>query len=337
MRPRRMAAKQLRRRWLFLSVACPVSILAGGVVLGGLSTATWSAVLLSLSSSLLVLMIGVIFEPHLTRRIRAATREVVREETEPLTQRILTLEELADEQVRQRRDLRDEVAEIARGLRSQPTRSVLVDAFSKADELELFDPHLFRVRTATEIDSPHLFFYFERIGDARLWLGFRSILFGHTDPSQWDMWEGPSAGDPVGIEWGETQSTAEIMRLLEVELLASEIEFRSAFSFAHAFQMLADSLEASFAVRTADSESGSRLDGVIVCVINAEWAITTHGLESLRTSCCYPLDEKVPDGSPCPRNHSNSLWDEALEYFEKRRESVALLIDERSLYQIANS
>lgn len=337
MRSRPMAAKQLRRRWLFFSVAFPVAILAGGVVLGGLSTATWSAVLLSVSSSLLVLMIGVIIEPHLTRRIRAATREVVREETEPLAQRILSLEELADEQVRQRSDLRDEVTRIARGLRSQPTRIVLVDAFSKADELELFDPHFFNVRTATEIDSPDLFFYFERIGDARLWLGFRSILFGHTDLSQWDLWDGPPVGDPVGVEWSEAQSTAEVMRLLEVELLASEIEFSSAFSFPRAFQMLADSLEASFAVRTADSESGSRLNGAIVCVINAEWAITTHGLESLRTSCRYPLDEKVPDNSPCPPNHSNSLWDEALEYFEKRRESVASLIDERSVYQIANS
>ena len=213
----------------------------------------------------------------------------------------------------------------------------MVDAFCKADELELFDPHFFRVRTATEVDSPELFFYLERIAGTRLWLGFRSVLYGHTDPSQWDMWEGPPMGNPVGIEWSETQSTAEIMRLLEVDLLASEIESRSEFSFAHALRMLADSLEASFAVRTADSESGSMIRGTVVCVINDDWAITTYGLESLRADCGYPLEETVPDDSPCPSGHSNSLWEEALAYFEKQRESVMSLIDERSLFQIAHS
>lgn len=331
-----MEEKQRRRWWLFLSVAIPVSLLAGGAVLQGLSTVTASAVMLSVSSSLLVLMIGVIFEPHLARRIRDSARDVVREETEPLAQRILSLEELAEEQVRQRRDVRDEVAAIARRLRSQPTRNVVVDAFCKADELGLFDPHFFRVRTATDIDSPELFFYLERIVDSRLWLGFRSVLYG-TDPSQWDMGDGPPMRDPVGIEWNEIQSTADIMRSLEVDLLASGIEYRSEFSFAHALRMLAASLEASFAVRAGDSESGPRIRGTIVCMINDDWAITTHGLESLRSGCSYPLEEKVPDDSSCPSGHSSSLWEEALAYFEKQREGVTALIDERSLFQIANS
>ena len=334
----RMTADRIRWRWLLPSAAIAVLLLAIGVVLQGWSAATAADVVLAISSGALLLVVGVIVEPRLTRRIGETTREVLRGETEPLVQRILSLEELAGEQVRQRQDIREDIAEITGALRSGPTRQSVVDALQKADELNLFDRHFFRVRTTTDIEGPELFlFSFETTGHSELLLSFSPILYGSSDPTQWNPLGFPPDENPVGILWRKEQSTIDILLTLEKKLLASDLEFRSEFDFPHGLEMLAESLATTFAVRTSGSSSSVRLVGELVCLINDEWFMTTHGLESLRADSRYPFEKDVPDSSSCPAQHSRDRWDEAIAYLQARREEVERLMEARYAYGIANS
>ena len=332
-----MMGNRIRWGWLLVSIASAVALLVVSVVLRGWSGETVSDVLLAVSSSALVLVVGVILEPRLTRRIGETTREVLRDETEPLAQRILSLEELAEEQIRQRQNIREEITEITEALRTAPNRQSVLNVMLRADELNLFDPHCFRVRTTTDIEGPELFIFAYDAVQSELWLNFSPVLYGSTDPTLWDPWHGPPDENPVGILWSKEQSTVDILRSLEENLLASDAEYGSDFDFSHGLGMLAKSLEATFAVTTPGLNSSGRLLGELICLINDEWVLTTHGLESLRADLHYSLADDVLESSSCPAQHSKNWWDEALAYFQARREEVQMLIQARHAYEIANS
>lgn len=80
------------------------------------------------------------------------------------------------------------------------------------------------------------------------------------------------------------------------------------------FESLASSYGAMVAARRSPAEDPRRLQGSLILLVNAEWAITSAGLESrIGTQCLRP---DVDLGEDCPDGHDQQLWQEAAAYAE---------------------
>ena len=328
-----------RIRWRLVAILTLVSLalLGAGVAGGRWTLESWSNAALAVASGLLVLLVGVVVEPYLVREVKAATREAVRAETEPLEQRVMSLEALAASQSEQRQAVEDEVAAAVDLLRSHVTRDAVADVVRRGVELGLFEPMLFRLRASARIEGPDLFLLLMEYGEvSELWMNFGPILFGSLDPTQWDHLYGPDEENPVGIVWERSQSATAIVRALDTRLLSGDFECHAEFNLARALDMLATSLHAAFAARSGELAEG-RLNGPLICLVNDEWAITAHGLESLLADCRFPLADGVPVDSPCPAHHSPDLWHDAATYFRSRRDGINALNDAMLAYDYANS
>ena len=329
----------VRIRWGLVAVltVAALALLGAGVAGGGWTIESWSNAALAVASGLLVLLVGVVVEPHLVRKVEAATRQAMRAEIAPLDQRVMSLEALAASQTEQRQRVEDEVAAAADLLRSHVTRDVVADVLRRGVELGLFEAMLFRLRASASIEGPDLFLLLIEYGEvSELWMNFGPVLFGSLDPSQWDPLHGPDEENPVGIVWEQSQSATAIVRALEMRLLSDEIECHSDFNLARALDVLATSLQTAFAARSGELAEG-RFRGPLICLVNDEWAITAHGLESLLADRRYPLDDDVPDDSPCPAHHTPHLWDDAVTYFCSRQDGIKALSDAMLAYDYANS
>ena len=328
-----------RIRWGLVAALAVASLalLGVGVAGGQWSSESWSNAALAVASGLLVLLVGVVVEPHLVREFKAATREAVRAETEPLEQRVVSLEALAASQSEQRQAVDDDVAAAVDLLRSHVTRDAAADVLRRGVELGLFEAMLFRLRASTRVEGPDLFLFLMEYGKvSELWMNFGPVLFGSLDPSQWDPLYGPDEENPVGIVWEQSQPATAIVRALHTRLLSEGIECYAEFDLARALDTLAKSLEVAFAARSGELAKG-RLRGPLICLANDEWVITAHGLESLLGDYCYPLDDDVPLDSQCPDHHSPDLWQDAVAYFRSRRDGIIALNDAALAYDIANS
>ena len=324
-----------RIRWISVAVlaVAALALLGAGVAGGGWTTEAWSNAALSVASGLLVLIVGVVVEPHLVRSVRAA----VRAETAPLEQRVMSLEALAASQAEQRGIVEHEVTAAIDLLRSHVTRDTVSDVLRRGVDLSLFEANLFRLRASASIEGPDLFLLLMEHGEvSELWMNFEPVLFGSLDPSQWDPMYGPDEENPVGIVWERSQTATAVVQALEMRLLSDEIECRSDFDLARALDMLATSLQSAFAARSGELAAG-RLSGPLICLVNDEWAITAHGLESLIADLRYPLDDDVPVDSPCPAHHSPHLWHDAATYFRSRQDGINTLSDAMLAYDLANS
>ena len=328
-----------RIRWGLVAAltVASLALLGAGVVGGGWTIESWSSAALAVASGLLVLLVGVVVEPHLVREVKAATREAVRAETEPLEQRVVSLEALAASQSEQRQAVEGEVAAAVDLLRAQVTRDAVADVLRRGVKLGLFEEKQFRLRASMRIEGPDLFLLlmeYDKVSE--LWMNFGPVLFGSLDPSQWSPLYGPDEENPVGTVWEQSQSATAIVRALHTRLLTDEIECYAEFDLARALDTLAKSLEVAFVARSGELAEG-RLRGPLICLVNDEWAITAHGLESLLGDCCYPLDDDVPIDSLCPDNHAPDLWHDAVAYLRSRRDGIIALNDAMLAYDYANS
>ena len=328
-----------RIRWGLVAALAVASLalLGAGVAGGRWTIDAWSNAALAVASGLLVLLVGVVVEPHLVREVKAATREAVRAETEPLEQRVVSLEALAVSQSEQRQAVDDEVSAAVDLLHSHVTRDAVADVLRRGIELGLFERMLFRLRASARIEGPDLFLLLMEYGKvSELWMNFGPVLFGSLDPTQWGPLYEPDEENPVGIVWEPSQSATAIARALHTRLLSDGIKYYAEFDLARAFETLAKSLEVAFAARSVELAEG-RLRGPLICLVNDEWAIAAHGLESLLGDCCYPLDDDIPDDSLCPDHHSPDLWHDAVAYFRSRRDGILTLNDAALAYDLANS
>ncbi|WP_420624050.1 hypothetical protein [Candidatus Poriferisodalis sp.] len=300
-----------RIRWPLVGVfaASASGLLLMAVAGGGWTLESWSNALLAIASGLMVLLVGVIVEPRLFRRVEAAVSDAVQAGTAPLAKRVMDLETLAASQAEQRRAVDDEIADAVAALRSAASRDAVADALRLGEELRLFDPHMFRLRTSKSGDGPDLFALLMEYGNvSELWLNFDPVLFGSLDPTQWDLYYGPDEENPVGIIWLREQSATEIVGVLERNMLADDIKGRDEFDFARALDMLALSLQVAFAARSGNDASIG-LRGPLICLVNDEWAVTAEGLESLLADRHYPIGDDLPTNTPCPSRHSPDLCD----------------------------
>lgn len=331
----------MRRRihWplaVVLAVSALVLLLIG-VAGDGWTLQSWSNALLAFASGLIVLLVGVVLEPRLVRRVEAAVSDAVQVETAPLAQRLMDLETLATSQAEQRRAVSDEIAAAVTELRSAASRETVANALRLGEELRLFDPHMFRLRTSADVQGPDLFAFLMEYGSvSELWLNFGPVLFGSLDPTKWDPRYGPDEENPVGVLWQPEQSATDIVGTLERHLLADDIDGRDEIDFAKALDALARSLQIAFAARSGDDKSaGPR--GPLICLVNDEWAITAEGLQSLLADCHYPIGHDVPTDTLCPSRHSSHLWDDAIGYFNARRQAITALSEAMVAYDLANS
>ena len=328
---------RIRWGWVTVLTVAALALLGVGVAGGGWTIESWSNAALAVASGLLVLLVGVVVEPRLVREVKAATREAARAEMEPLEQRVMGLEALASSQIEQRQRVEEEVVAAADLLRSDVTRDAVADVLRRGVGLGLFEAMLFRLRASASIEGPDLFLFLMEYGEvSELWMNFGPVLFGSVDPSQWDPMYGPDEENPVGTVWERGQSATAIVRTLEMRLLSDEIECHSDFNLARALDMLATSLQAAFAARSGELGEG-RFRGPLICLVNDEWAITSHGLESRIADCRYPLDDDVPVDSLCPADHSPDLWHDAATYFRSRQDGIRVLNDAMLAYDCANS
>ena len=196
---------------------------------------------------------------------------------------------------------------------------------------------MFRLRTSRSGYEPDLFAFLMQYGNvSELWLNFDPVLFGSLDPTQWDLHYGPDEENPVGIIWRREQSATEIVGVLERSMLADDIKGRDEFDFARALDMLALSLQVAFAARSGNDAS-IRLRGPLICLVNDEWAVTAEGLESLLTDRHYPIGDELAADTPCPSHHSPDLWDDAIGYFNARRQDMTAMTEGMAAYELANS
>ncbi|MCY4175365.1 MAG: hypothetical protein OXD37_03385 [Acidimicrobiaceae bacterium] len=254
-----------RIRWglVALLAVASLALLGAGVAGGRWTIESWSNAALAVASGLLVLLFGVVVEPHLVRKVKAATREAVRAETEPLEQRVVSLEALAASQPEQRQAVEDEVAAAVDLLRSHVTRDAAADVLRRGVDLDLFEAMLFRLRASVRIEGPDLFLLLMEYGKvSELWMNFGPVMFGSLDPSQWDPLYGPDEENPVGIVWEQSQPATAMVRALHTRLLSDGIECPAEFDLARALDTLAKSLEVAFAARSGELAEG-RTQGAI--------------------------------------------------------------------------
>ncbi|WP_419864535.1 hypothetical protein [Candidatus Poriferisodalis sp.] len=249
----------------------------------------------------------------------------------------MDLESLAASQNEQRRAVDDEIAAAVAALRSAVSRDAIADALRLGEELRLFNPHMFRLRTSGNEASPDLYAFLMEYGQvSELWLNFGPVLFGSLDPTQWDPRYGPDEENPVGTIWRPEESAAEIVRVLERQLLANDVVGRDLFDFARAVDMLALSLQVAFAARSGNG-GPVKLSAPLICLVNAQWALTDEGLESLLADCRHPISDELPAGVPCPPQHSADLWADAIGYFGARQRDIATMFEGMAAYELANS
>lgn len=326
-------------RWPLVSVlaAFASGLLLIGVAGGGWTIASWSNALLAIATGIVVLLIGAFVEPRLVRRVEAAVSDAVQAGTAPLARRVMDLESLAANQTEQRRVVDDEIAAAVAALRSAVSRDAMADALRLGEELRLFNAHMFRLRTSGNEASPDLYAFLMEHGDvSELWLNFGPVLFGSLDPTQWDPYYGPDEENPVGTIWRPELSAAEIVAVLERQLLADDVKGRDQFDFARALDMLALSLEIAFAARSR-GDAPARLRDPLICMVNTEWAITEGGLESLLADCRYPMSDELTADLPCPPQHSSDLWADAIGYFSARQRDMTAMSEGMAAYELANS
>ncbi len=326
-------------RWPLVGTLAAVAsgFLLVGVAGGGWTLASWSNASLAIATGIVVLLIGAFVEPLLVRRVEAAVSDAVQAGTAPLARRVMDLESLAASQNEQRRAVDDEIAAAVAALRSTVSRNAIADALRLGEELRLFNPHMFRLRTSGNEASPDLYAFLMEYGQvSELWLNFGPVLFGSLDPTQWDPHYGPDEENPVGTIWRPEVSAAEIVGVLERQLLANDVVGRDQFDFAKALDMLALSLQVAFAARSGNG-GPVRLRAPLICLVNAEWAITDEGLESLLADCHYPISDELATDMPCPLQHSSDLWADAIGYFSPRQRDMTTMSEGMAAYELANS
>lgn len=303
-----MGRRRVRWGWVGALAMLVVTSAALGVWLGVGFKAPFSGLLVSFSAGLFLLMAGFLLEPNLSRIVDRSV-------TEAVEQRMAGLEQLEALQAEQRAEFRATPTRLASRLRAAPDLEAVVETLQFADQLGLFDPHFFRVRATDVAEGPELYLHVhEHESGPQLLIDFGSVFLGSRAPSEWHPFDDPLDASPSGLSWSPAMSVSELLDKLESRWRRLNVVAGGQFSFAHALEMLAFSLESAFAARWPDPAGAPRLDGTLVVLVNDEWAVSTRGLCSLDGEHRFGFRELPSAGSECPTGCDEQLWDDAVAY-----------------------
>ena len=292
------------------------ALLATGLVLAGGSRDAWSNVALSASTGVFVLLLGTLAAPYLRRAVQRETaliREDIRQQAQQIERRVVRLEELADRQEEQRSSLQGEIEADAQRLSTDLSRESVLEALETAERLNLLHLGDFRLRASRELDGPELFLVRADYGDtAELYLSFeRSGLADGFMPL-------PLAEDENVIVWATGTSPEQITRRLLEKLMADNSAHFQSFDFTRALEALQQSITLAADARQQPHDSPRRLRGRLIALINDEWFLTDHGLESIHEAVVVEAAAVESSDMGCPELHDPAAWAEAVAYFRKR-------------------
>ncbi len=279
-------------------VAVPVTLVGivlvvWGLALGKFTRSTVSGTLIQFGSVFGLVLVVVLIEPRLFRRVREAAKAVAQEtverETADLRDRVVRLENLDEAQATERQRRRQEADDAIRRLVGDEVSPETVGhLLATGYEQNLFDGGEFRVRTSTQ-PKCHVLYMLAVKDDAgivAIWLDFKPIHLGLTGPRHGPD-RAPVESDSTVI-WTNGQSPEQVASDLEAALERGN-EPLYGFSLSWALAQLAESHRVMTNARAAEADSPMRLRGSLQLLINELWAITSYGLERLGSASSYPV------------------------------------------------
>ena len=310
-----MRAEPIRKVAVAVLAVVAAALLVAGLVLGRGSRDAWSNAVLSSSTGVFVLLLGTLATPYLRRAVQRETaliREDIRQQAEQIEERVVRLEELADRQQEQRSSLLGEIEADAQRISTDLSRESVLDALQTAKRLNLLHLGHFRLRASTELDGPELFLAGAEYDDSsELYLSFVPIGFPRI------LMSGVPVDDESVVAWTPGIPPDEIMRRLLEKLMADNSAHYQSFDFARALHALQRSITLTADARQQPRNSPRRLQGRLITLINDEWVLTDHGLESVDDAAVVKAPVIEFAEMECPEGHDPDAWAEAVAYFRK--------------------
>lgn len=287
------------RTALFVTMLGVIAI-GGGLWLGRFDRQAFSGLLLEIGAAIGLVAVLVVVEERLVRRAStaaaASAREVVREESRNLADRVLRLEELDEAHAARRDEQRERDQEAVNrirvgGLDVGSVAKLLVQA---ENEGLIASGWGFRIRTGERTDSSPLYpMVFAPSLEHVVFLAFEALTVARVPalygvPDQHNIPEKAPDQRKVVVEW-KAQSADEIAFELELALRRAN-QPAEAFSFRYALEQVAQSVEVMRSARSAPLGDPRRLRGRLVALVNAEWAWTDWGLESVDSEIGWPME-----------------------------------------------
>ena len=308
-----MRAEPIRKAAVVGLAVMAVALLALGLVLGRGSRDAWSNAVLSSSTGVFVLLLGTLATPYLRKAVQRETaqiREDFRQQVEQIEETVVRLEELADQQEQQRSSLEGDIEAHAERISTQLSRDAVIEALETAERLNLVHTEYFRVGASHWIEGPELFLAGVDDGETtRLYLSFERIAFTY------DYSYAVPQDEAAVILWPEDTPPSEIARKLLERLMAGNSAFYQDFNLAYALDMLRRSIRVGATARQQPYGSPRRLRGKLIILINDDWVLTDHGLESISDDVVVKAGDAEGDDMMPPYGHDESLWGEAQTYF----------------------
>ena len=242
--------------------------------------------------------------------------EAFDESTAPLEERLEHLESLQDLQDRMTADRAASDLLLVQTVKERPTFEATAKLLERAQDQQLFQDLKLKGGTKRETLISLTWQNF---------VGFLYENFPDFDPSVLE--ENPqlephieiryvpvvAQGSSAASEWWPTQSREEAWKSF-LDACESEGIPTTDINMRAVFESLASSYGAMIEARRSPEDDPQRLQGNLILLVNAEWALTSAGLESRISGECLQPQSDLNEG--CPEGHDRRLWKEAAAYAE---------------------
>lgn len=287
--------KRLNWKWAATVTLLGIVAIIGGLAIGEFAADSFEALLLEIGSAVGLVAVLVVLERRLETRVakraESAANEAVSRATSDLRERVVRLENLDNEQSRERADRRRQIdAKLQDILSGELTVRTVGEILTDGQDEHLFDGGAFRVRTSPEPTAHALYMLPLRDNQSvqMMWLDFEPLV---ASGEALDVGGRPIAipkRGPSTVLWTPDDDAAAVASQLEAGLSRRNEPFQG-FSLRYALERLARSYQVMWDARAAAADSPLRIHGRLQLLVNEGWAITSHGLESTRTAAAYEV------------------------------------------------